>query len=90
MTNGFLDNLQGEFMNSGPFDRVSVIMLRELEPYQSNGRNKSGHTCRLISTEVVGKPPQFIDKHYTTSDWMEADSSVCLQFCVILNVGHIQ
>ncbi|KAM3188157.1 hypothetical protein ACTXT7_000821 [Hymenolepis weldensis] len=31
-------------------------------PYRSNIWNKSSHLCRQISSEVAGKPPQFINK----------------------------
>ncbi|KAM3184856.1 hypothetical protein ACTXT7_007535 [Hymenolepis weldensis] len=31
-------------------------------PHRSNRWNKSSHSCRQISSEVAGKPPQFINK----------------------------
>ncbi|KAM3175056.1 hypothetical protein ACTXT7_009289 [Hymenolepis weldensis] len=30
-------------------------------PHRSNRWNKSSHSCRQISSEVAGKPPQFIN-----------------------------
>ncbi|KAM3176374.1 hypothetical protein ACTXT7_006643 [Hymenolepis weldensis] len=37
--------------------------VRDLSgPHRSNRWNKSSHSCRQISSEVAGKPPQFFNK----------------------------